>query len=305
VKSILGQDHYSLLEVHRFAPKSEVVKAYHRMKAAFDPDSVATYSLFSPDEARAIAARIDEAFRVLIDERKKEIYDKWLQARERGEESGEPVFTRDAANDVAVATAVATSGTTEMKPFVPRRAPTLRPVPPGGFPAEARTAASAAAGSPAPAELSPSPAAAVAVSVAAPARPPISQSQLPMAIPVMITSPMAVTPRPPVSAPRAPLPPVDEEALRNILSTAGERDGSFFKAVREARGLELAQVADTTKISQMYLRFIEENNYRDMPAAVYLRGFLVQVGRFYKLEGPDQIADAYMALAEKRKKESS
>ena len=35
MKSILSQDHYSLLEVHRFAPKSEIVKAYHRLKAAF------------------------------------------------------------------------------------------------------------------------------------------------------------------------------------------------------------------------------------------------------------------------------
>ncbi|HVO31956.1 MAG TPA: DnaJ domain-containing protein, partial [bacterium] len=82
---ILGQDYYALLEISRFAPKSEIVKAYHRLKAAFDPDSLATYSLFDHDEARMIAARVEEALRVLIDDRKKEVYDRWLQARERGE----------------------------------------------------------------------------------------------------------------------------------------------------------------------------------------------------------------------------
>ena len=61
----------------------------------------------------------------------------------------------------------------------------------------------------------------------------------------------------------------------------------------------------THRINQTYLRFIEENNYRDMPAAVYLRGFLVQMARFHKLENPDQIAADYMAIMEKRKKESS
>ena len=60
-------------------------------------------------------------------------------------------------------------------------------------------------------------------------------------------------------------------------------------------------MAEKTKIGQMYLRFIEENNYRDLPAPVYLRGHLVQFAKFLKLEQPDQFADAYMALAEKRK----
>lgn len=272
MKAILGQDHYSLLEVQRFAPKSEIVKAYHRLKAAFDPDSLATYSLFDPEEARAIASRVDEAFRVLIDERKKEIYDRWLQARERGENAAEPMFTRDAANDQAVATAVATSGTSEVKPFSPRKVPTLRPVPPGGFSA---------------------PSAAAPLSSAPP---------IPVAPPAPVVAGPAIGSKPPIPN----LPPVDEDQIRKILEAAGaERDGSFFRAIREARGLEMPRIAEITKINVMYLRFIEENNYRDLPAAVYLRGFLVQIARFHKLEAPDQIADAYMAIMEKRKKESS
>lgn len=262
MKSILGQDHYSLLEVARFAPKSEIVKAYHRLKAAFDPDSLATYSLFDPEEARTIALRVDEAFRVLIDERKKEIYDRWLEAHERGEAIPEPAFSRDAANDQVVAAAVATAGTSDVKPFIPRKVPVLRPVPSGGFPIPSKEtlAAHGAGHAPPP---------------AAPAAPP---------------------------AAAAPAAPVDEEAIKSIVASDRDRDGAFYRTIRESRGLTLQQVAEKTKISQMYLRFIEESNYRDLPAPVYLRGFLVQMGRFYKLEGPDRLADAYMELAEKRKK---
>lgn len=276
MKSILSQDHYALLEVHRFAPKSEIVKAYHRLKAAFDTDSLATYSLFSPDESRQIAARIDEAFRVLIDERKKEVYDRWLTARDKGEEEPEPVFARDAASDAAVATAVASSGTTEIKPFSPRKAPVLRPVPSGGFP-DAKTNGS---GSPAV------PAAAAARDAATPPEPAIAAPQA-------------------AAASAASAPVADEEQLKAILAANRDRDGAFYRSVREARGVTLQNVAEKTKISIMYLRFIEENNYRDLPAPVYLRGFLVQIGKFYRIEGVDSLAEAYMAIAEKRKKDAA
>lgn len=278
MKSILSQDHYSLLEVHRFAPKSEIVKAYHRLKAAFDPESLATYSLFSADEARLIAARIDEAFRVLIDERKKEVYDRWLQSREKGEDLPEPVFARDAASDAAVATAVASSGTSEIKPFSPRKGPVLRPVPPGGFPDAQRTGSGQAAAAAAPVP--------VAAPVAAPAPSPV---------------PAAVVP---ASAP-PPAAIADEEQMKAILAGNRDRDGAFYRSLREARGATLQHVADKTKISIMYLRFIEENNYRDLPAPVYLRGFLVQIGKYYRVEGVDALAEAYMAIADKRKKDAA
>lgn len=276
MKSILGQDHYSLLEVHRFAPKSEIVKAYHRLRAAFDPDSLATYSLFSPEEARLIAVRIDEAFRVLIDERKKEVYDKWLLAREKGEDVPEPVFQRDAASDAAVATAVASSGTTEIKPFSPRK-PALRPVPAGGFADSKSTPA-------------------VMVKPSAPSAPSGASA------PATGSASEKTT-----AAPQSPPPAViaDEELLKAVMESNRDHDGAFYRAIREARGYTLQHVAEKTKINQMYLRFIEENNYRDLPAAVYLRGFLVQMAKFYRVEGVDALAEAYMAIAEKRKKEAS
>lgn len=265
MKSILAQDHYELLEVHRFAPKSDIVKAYHRLKSAFDPDSVATYSLFSSDELRMISARVDEAFRVLIDERKKEIYDKWLDARSRGEDAPEPTFARDPAGEQVAAAALATSGTTEIKPFIPRKPPVLRPVPAGGFAAVA---------------------------------------EKPMSAPAPVAAPVPAPQAAPAPAPVASAPQIDEEALKALVTSDRDHDGTWLRSIREARGHSLVQVSEKTKINQMYMRFIEDNNYRDLPAPVYLRGFLVQMARFYKLESPDQAAEAYMAVMDRRKRES-
>lgn len=285
MKAILEQDHYTLLEVPRFAPKSDIVKAYHRLKAAFDPESLATYSLFSADETKEISARVDLAFQVLVDEKKKETYDRWLARRAAGEDVPEPVFPRDQASEQQAAAAISQQGTGDFKPYTSRR-PALRPVPAGGF-SEPPGAAPAGLGAPS----------GIAAPVAA--APPASDAP---PAPAVATPAAAPAPRAPV----APPPPegADEEALRALVASDRERDGGFYRAAREARGLTLQQVTEKTKINLMYMRFIEDNNYRDLPAPVYLRGFLVQMAKFYKLEGPDALADAYVAIAERRKKEN-
>lgn len=279
MKAILEQDHYTLLEVPRFAPKSDIVKAYHRLKAAFDPESLATYSLFSADETKEISARVDEAFRVLVDEKKKETYDRWLAKRAAGEDVPEPVFARDQASEQQAAAAISQSGTGDFKPYASRR-PALRPVPAGGF-------------------SDPTPAAAVVATPVASAPP--APAPAPDPEPAVAPAASATPPRP---AP--PAVPVDnsEDVLKELVASDRERDGGFYRAAREARGLTLQQVTEKTKINLAYMRSIEDNAYRDLPAPVYLRGFLVQMAKFYKLEGPDALADAYMAIAERRKKEN-
>ena len=55
-------------------------------QAAFAPGSLATYTLFTPEEAQLIAGRVETAFRVLVDARQRGLYDQWLEALARGEE---------------------------------------------------------------------------------------------------------------------------------------------------------------------------------------------------------------------------
>jgi flagellar biosynthesis protein FlhG len=69
--------------------------------------------------------------------------------------------------------------------------------------------------------------------------------------------------------------------------------GSLLRKVRESLGVELEEIARHTKISQMQLLAIEEENFSQLPAAVYLRGFVQEMAKFLKLD-PTQVARSYL-----------
>lgn len=86
--------------------------------------------------------------------------------------------------------------------------------------------------------------------------------------------------------------PLERPAMPSI-DEATEFTGAVLRAVREARGFELQDIADRTKITLSYLRAMEEENYGAAPAPVYLRGFLKTIARELKLP-PERVADSYM-----------
>jgi curved DNA-binding protein CbpA len=55
--------------------------------------------------------------------------------------------------------------------------------------------------------------------------------------------------------------------------------GPAIRRIREARRITLEELSDHTRISRTYLTALEEENYQKLPALVYVRGFLQQVGR--------------------------
>jgi len=69
--------------------------------------------------------------------------------------------------------------------------------------------------------------------------------------------------------------------------------GALLKRAREASGIELQDIAAQTKISAVYLRAIEGDDFGALPAAVYVRGFLVQIARVLKLD-PSQVSKSYL-----------
>lgn len=78
----------------------------------------------------------------------------------------------------------------------------------------------------------------------------------------------------PVATPgdsRAPMPIDELEALEDESS---EFDGARLRRARLHRGLEIEDISGITKINPTYLRFIEEDRYADLPARVYVRGFV-------------------------------
>ena len=68
--------------------------------------------------------------------------------------------------------------------------------------------------------------------------------------------------------------------------------GDVLRAAREARGVDLARVERDTKIRSRYLSALERGDYRDLPGAVYTKGFLRNYGAYLDLD-TDYLVDLY------------
>ena len=68
--------------------------------------------------------------------------------------------------------------------------------------------------------------------------------------------------------------------------------GDRFRAAREARGLSLSDCSEQVRIRSVYLAAIEEENWKAIGAAVYVRGFLRTYARFLGLD-PEEVVIAF------------
>ncbi len=82
----------------------------------------------------------------------------------------------------------------------------------------------------------------------------------------------------------------------------GDFDGPRLRRTRLFRGYEIQQIADVTKVSSLHLRNIEDENFGELPADVYVRGFVTAYAKTIGLD-PQHVVPSYMArLQESRQK---
>jgi len=74
----------------------------------------------------------------------------------------------------------------------------------------------------------------------------------------------------------------------------GEFDGVRLRRNRLFRGIEIDDISDVTKVSTAHLRNIEEENFVDLPADVYVRGFVTAYAETIGLD-PKIVVPSYMA----------
>jgi flagellar biosynthesis protein FlhG len=105
--------------------------------------------------------------------------------------------------------------------------------------------------------------------------------------------PLVVGAPPPLLAapPPQPAPPREPPPL---IAADTEFTGPLLQKVRLSRGVELADISQKTKIGVPHLRHLEEERFGDLPAEVYVRGFLVEYARYLKLDAR-QVASSYLA----------
>lgn len=69
--------------------------------------------------------------------------------------------------------------------------------------------------------------------------------------------------------------------------------GASLRKAREELGVPLQHIALATKIGVRFLEYIEADRHKDLPALVYLRGFVQEYARFLGLE-PRRTAESYL-----------
>ncbi|HOW17227.1 MAG TPA: DnaJ domain-containing protein, partial [bacterium] len=67
-------NYYEILEISENATRKEIVEAYQRAKAVYSKDSMALYSLYSDEESNNMVNLIEEAYQVLINPQRRELY---------------------------------------------------------------------------------------------------------------------------------------------------------------------------------------------------------------------------------------
>ncbi len=84
-----------------------------------------------------------------------------------------------------------------------------------------------------------------------------------------------------------------QKELARELNAETEFTGDLLRRVRESQGVEVEEIASRTKISVAHLRAIEQEDFQNLPAMVYTRGFVQQVAKFLKLD-PAQVSRTYL-----------
>ncbi|TAJ97061.1 MAG: hypothetical protein EPO39_19485 [Candidatus Manganitrophaceae bacterium] len=100
------------------------------------------------------------------------------------------------------------------------------------------------------------------------------------------------------AAQEAPAAPPPEEAL------SGEITGKILKGLRERQGISLQEIADRTRINITYLCCIEEDNFRALPAEVYLRSYIHQYAQMLHWDSK-KVLEGYFKVYQRWQKEKA
>ncbi len=134
-------------------------------------------------------------------------------------------------------------------------------------------------------------------------------SELPVAIEKVAALPFGGTP---ALTPRPWTPPPVHASPRVVRRLAPKPDapitpeteftGAYLRRLRESANASLDDMCEITKVGKRYLRAIEDGDFEALPAAVYVRGFVVEYARALALD-PSQVAKSFMGLYKRFKGE--
>ncbi|XGC80764.1 helix-turn-helix domain-containing protein [Bdellovibrio bacteriovorus] len=84
-----------------------------------------------------------------------------------------------------------------------------------------------------------------------------------------------------------------DEAFEKEIAAQTNWDGALLKKVREYKNLTVQKVSEITKINPYYVTAIEGMDAGNLPAVVFVRGYVVQIAKALGLDDK-KVADSYM-----------
>jgi curved DNA-binding protein CbpA len=85
------------------------------------------------------------------------------------------------------------------------------------------------------------------------------------------------------------------EAFENEIKSCTSFDGAMLAKIRQYKKINLEQMSQETRISKSYLSAVESQAFDALPAAVFVRGFIVQMSRLLGID-EKAAADSYMKI---------
>lgn len=267
-------DHYRVLEVVPKASPKEVQSAYQLLKRTYDPDTTCLSPLMDAPGLRDLQGRIEAAYRTLIFLESRSDYDRQLLGS--GALRDDQVRGLHAPVTLGGPAAAAAPGDA-----APADHPPGAPAPgPQGASLELAGGQAAPAPTPAMPPSIPEPPEDAAAAPAASLPPPSPDSPA--------TESAAL-----LSETADSVPPAQSEPDAGSERRPTPESGADLRDERQRLHLAIEAIAEKTKIRRAYLQAIEEERFSDLPAAVFVRGFLREYARCLGLPGED-VARNYM-----------
>ncbi len=91
--------------------------------------------------------------------------------------------------------------------------------------------------------------------------------------------------------------------FEQLIEQTNDFTGEFLKRIREYKNVPIQRMTEMTKISKNYLNSIEDEKIQNLPALVYVRGFVYQYAKCLKLN-PDVVATSMLQRFSKLKGQS-
>lgn len=83
------------------------------------------------------------------------------------------------------------------------------------------------------------------------------------------------------------------QEMENEIQNCSDYTGPFLKKIREYKNVSVERMAEMTRVSKTNIRAIENEEIANLPADVYVRGYIYQYAKVLKLN-PDLVATSFL-----------